>query len=408
MTPTDTTALLPTAQALFDLAEDDQLCDLVVAAGPVGFAVLPPHIVEAAFAAAIDGRRTADALYIYRQQRALGIRPALPHRLIDLMQQGGQPGAALDLIHAWRADSDTAAHAMQRATALERLAAYSEAQAELDQASQRFAKAFSPAIQKARLDLKLNDRAAAIAALTLALARSDDKQPWMRRTLRGLQDAHIRVQGIDLWVPPDVVSPNLIARMAQGQYETGECQSIVQDLRPGDRLLDLGAGLGLVSLVADRACPGVACAVVEANPRLIPVLQHNLAAQGCMATILHGLAGLKDGTAPFHLATEFWASARHASATDVETVQVPDLDMTRILAEIDPTILLMDIEGAEADLLPVLDLSGLRRLVVELHPEVYGLTQQYRLIGQLIAQGFALTEPPVWSRVFSFARTAPQ
>ena len=42
------------------------------------------------------------------------------------------------------------------------------------------------------------------------------------------------------------------------------------------------------------------------------------------------------------------------------------------LARVAPTVLICDIEGAEADLLPAADLSGLRAAIVEVHPQWIG------------------------------------
>jgi nucleoside-diphosphate-sugar epimerase len=43
-----------------------------------------------------------------------------------------------------------------------------------------------------------------------------------------------------------------------------------------------------------------------------------------------------------------------------------------VQATLQPDVLIMDIEGAEADFLRHADLSGLRAIVIELHPDVYG------------------------------------
>ncbi len=402
--PDHPTSLTQTAQSLFDEGKDAELCRLLVAAAATDYAALPLFVVEAALTQACDAKQVNQALCIYNELRATGRRGAMPNRLIDLLQASGQTTLALSFVGDWRADTDLVPHYIQRANAFDRLGDVAAAQREFDLASQRFPKAPMPVQLKARLDLKSNDRTAALASLRLALERSDDKPGWMRRALRALETGTIRERGLDLLVPGDVVSPNLIGHIALGQYESQECHFIQQDLVPEDRVLDIGAGLGLVSLVAHRACPGVVVAVVEANPQLVPLLRENLAAHGCGAQVIHGLAALQQGEADFYLAVEFWASSRRPGAGVAAKVRVPEHDLRKIMAETRPTILAMDVEGAESELLPELDLSGLRRLIVELHPEVYGPTRQYSLVSGLLAQGFSLSEMPGWSRVFAFER----
>ena len=56
--------------------------------------------------------------------------------------------------------------------------------------------------------------------------------------------------------------------------------------------------------------------------------------------------------------------------TAVEKVAVQSLPDT--LARIRPTVLVCDIEGAEAGLLPAADFTGLRVAVIELHPQWIG------------------------------------
>ena len=402
--PDPSASLCQTARSLFDQTRDAELCSLLAAIPATDFAALPQFVIETALSEACDARQVDQALRIYNGLRASGRRGTLPNRLIDLLHGTGQTAVAVAIVADWHAGTDLPAQFIQRANAYERLGKVAAAQQEYTLASQRFPKAPVPSQLKARLDLRFNDRAAALASLRLALDRSDDKPGWIRRALLALETGRIREQGIDLLVPAEVVSPGLIGRIALGQYESQECHFIRQDLAPQDRVLDVGAGLGLVALVAHQTCPGVVAAVVEANPQLIPVLQQNLAAHRCDARVIHGLAALQQGEADFYLATEFWASSRRPDEGAAARVRVPEHDLRQIITETGPTILTMDVEGAEAELLPALDLSGLRRLIVELHPEVYGPTRQYALVGGLLSQGFSLSDMPGWSRVFAFER----
>ena len=48
----------------------------------------------------------------------------------------------------------------------------------------------------------------------------------------------------------------------------------------------------------------------------------------------------------------------------------------------------MDIEGGEGDLVPLIDWSGVRKLAIELHPELLGAAGMKAILATLAAAGF--------------------
>ena len=78
-----------------------------------------------------------------------------------------------------------------------------------------------------------------------------------------------------------------------------------------------------------------------------------------------------------------------------EEVEVPALDMNAVIADLKPSVLICDIEGAEADLLPQMDLSGLRAVLIETHPQWIGKEGIRRLFACLDAAGLVFY--PRWS-----------
>jgi len=55
-----------------------------------------------------------------------------------------------------------------------------------------------------------------------------------------------------------------------------------------------------------------------------------------------------------------------------QKTKVEVLNAKTVFKDLQPTVLICDIEGAEADLIPQLDLSGLRAAVIETHPQWIG------------------------------------
>jgi FkbM family methyltransferase len=201
-------------------------------------------------------------------------------------------------------------------------------------------------------------------------------------------DEVLEIHGISLPFVRSVITPAIERPIRRGRYEAGERALLASVLRPEDRVLDLGAGLGLVSASAARIAAHVTA--VEANPALLPIVEETWRLNGIRtARLLHGVvAGSGGGTVPFYLRADFWASSLDAGPrAHVGMAEVRRIALGELLAEVRPTVLSCDIEGGEIGLFDAVDLSGLRAVVIELHPKVYGEEGAARVRAALARQG---------------------
>jgi FkbM family methyltransferase len=209
---------------------------------------------------------------------------------------------------------------------------------------------------------------------------------------RQVQIFRNRVQGyavvdsVRLPIDRSLISPRIERALAAGHYEREETILARDLVRPGDAVLELGAGLGLVSTVVRRFTEAGRIVCYEANPHLIPYI--------CSA---HALNGARDidvrhavvlpnpltQTVPFYLCDEFWSSSLCPSSNAHE-VSVRTERLSDVIAEIKPDVLLMDIEGGEADVLETDDLGAIREIAIELHG---GATEE-RALASLKRHGF--------------------
>ncbi|MEJ6393721.1 FkbM family methyltransferase [Gymnodinialimonas sp. 2305UL16-5] len=171
-----------------------------------------------------------------------------------------------------------------------------------------------------------------------------------------------------------------IRSLRDGFYERQEVRNALAHFGPSDRVLELGAGAGIVGTTVAVNCQVEALLSFEANPRMVPVAQALYARNNLSnrAEARHAvLVADPDAptTLPFAIAEDYLGS-KLANGSDIplptaQIAQVSTVQLSDIVAEFHPTALLMDIEGAELPFLQSADLSPFRAIVVELHRGIY-------------------------------------
>jgi FkbM family methyltransferase len=204
------------------------------------------------------------------------------------------------------------------------------------------------------------------------------------------------LRGLTLSLPEAALRGGLEQALSTGRYEGQEADALLRHLTPGDRFLDLGAGLGFLCALAARVVGEAGVTGVEAGPETLAYARANLAANGFPGVrLIHGaVTGTATGQVAFGQRPAFWASALKGAngwPANASVLQVPALPVVGLLAETRPTVLGCDIEGAELEVLAQ-PLPGVRLIVVETHPGLYGAEGIAALAAGLAAQGFAPTD----------------
>ena len=60
-------------------------------------------------------------------------------------------------------------------------------------------------------------------------------------------DAFLQVAGVVIPLDPQVITPTIRQAILDGRFETEEASQIPHIVRPGDRVLEIGAGIGFIS-----------------------------------------------------------------------------------------------------------------------------------------------------------------
>ncbi len=166
--------------------------------------------------------------------------------------------------------------------------------------------------------------------------------------------------------------------LRQHLYERREVEAVKANVRSDDVVIELGAGMGYMSALMAKNLNVQMVHAFEANPALIPYIETVYAENGIEnAKVTNAILGARKGKVDFYVRKNFLASSMEESPKGMNSAviaveKVDVLNVRTVFREIKPTVLVCDIEGAEADLLAAADLTGLRCAIIELHPQWIG------------------------------------
>lgn len=218
---------------------------------------------------------------------------------------------------------------------------------------------------------------------------------------------------VSIAVINSVVSKTIQEAITSGSYEAKEARVIPKLLRDGDVVAEFGSGVGLLSSIAALTHKASAIHCYEADPRLVDVIRATHDKNGVASpslTVTHAAISAdpeasRNGFIDFHLRDNFWAQSVMAAATgDKHVIRAPVMDLASVLRANAPTVLIIDIEGAELGLFDGVDLSSIRAIMVELHPDRIGsagikhLFDTLHSAGLVYDAGMSLGPVPVFVR----------
>lgn len=210
------------------------------------------------------------------------------------------------------------------------------------------------------------------------------------------------LNGVALVCPEGQLTDKIRGNLASGEYEGSEARAVMMRVKPGQRVLELGAGLGYIGAMAARIVGAKNVTSVEANPYMIVAIRANYALNGVAEIDLrHGAVVGQDyegHSLAFACAKQFWAS-RIAGVGDagVGVVDVPVLRIHALLDEVKPNFVIMDIEGTEQYLFDAKWPRSVKHVVIELHPKQYESGKVIKHIVDMLSRS-GLTYDPVASR----------
>lgn len=199
------------------------------------------------------------------------------------------------------------------------------------------------------------------------------------------------MHGIILPLAQDEVSPVIWQALKDGSYEAKEARNVSRAVKPGDRVLELGSGIGVITSIIARI-PDVSVFAFEANPSTARLAARILEANGATnVTFSQGLLTASDpATHSFYVRRDLWMSSMDENQGPYESrIEIGSANIDEFIQRHRINALVMDIEGAERDLLRDAKLEGVERIFVELHDHLYSLSGVRDITQALAQKGYA-------------------
>jgi FkbM family methyltransferase len=200
---------------------------------------------------------------------------------------------------------------------------------------------------------------------------------------------------------------SIVRFINNGEYEQGEINIIKNTLQKNDVVLELGTGIGFVSAYCARQVGNEQVHTFEANSSLESSIQSLYKKNRVHPQLTFAILGENAGTKTFYRDTgNFLASSaiKNEDATQ-EMTQITVLNLNETIKKIQPTYLMMDIEGGEYDIFNIIHFYTIEKIQFELHPAVLGNEKVEAIFRQLHQNNFSADKTFSSGNNFYFKKT---
>lgn len=181
-----------------------------------------------------------------------------------------------------------------------------------------------------------------------------------------------------------------------GDYEREEASFVSKYLTNDDKVVELGCAIGYLGAFAKKKYPEIQWMSVDGNPAMCyeAEIVHYINDVD-LPKPYNTVATHKKNSVSFYIRDEFLSSsmspAPHPYSKVIKTISVPAVRPHIYLRHCN--VLVCDIEGGEAELFTLdLDLSGIDKLIIEIHQGVIGDAAAITVHENISYQGLKLKE----------------
>lgn len=187
------------------------------------------------------------------------------------------------------------------------------------------------------------------------------------------------------------ISDTILGAIKKGIYEYTEASQIGVLVQEGERVLEIGVGIGFIATLVLRHPNTTAYLGFEANPELVNAANElfniNKVNGEIINAVLTNDPDIKEMN--FYLRKDFWASSLSEKPWGYEkTIKIKSKLFNHIIDSFKPTMIICDIEGGELDLFRDACLLGVKKVYMEIHQNVLGRRGVRKLFDIMSSKGF--------------------
>jgi FkbM family methyltransferase len=210
---------------------------------------------------------------------------------------------------------------------------------------------------------------------------------WLAYQYRVSRRPIVTIEGIRLRVGRHM-SRRVERAISQGGYERDELRLIKLVISPSDTVLEVGAGIGLVSAFCAKSLGSERVFSFEANPDLEPCIRETYALNDVEPTLEMCAIRAVGGRVTLFRSRHLFSSSLIQRSPRAVPIEVPGKALSYVVEKIRPTLLIVDVEGAESELFVGAQLPGISKVVIELHERIIGREAVGHVRAALNAAGF--------------------
>ena len=199
----------------------------------------------------------------------------------------------------------------------------------------------------------------------------------------------VRIKGIKIPVL-DNLPRDLQEAFYSGCYEKFELKIVKFQLQQNDIVMELGTGIGLLSSFCARKIGNERVFTYEANPALEPVIRDTYNLNNVSPNLEMCMLGDQAGEQTFYIAKGFWESSIIKHHPDFRPVKISVKAFNEEVKRINPSFLILDIEGGEYEFFKYANLHNIQKIAMEVHERIIGSEKAEFVKSRLIEAGFQL------------------
>ena len=210
--------------------------------------------------------------------------------------------------------------------------------------------------------------------------------------LKEKRPSEIDCHGVVLHI--ENLSPNMQSILRSGNYELPEISILPDLITSDDKILEVGAAIGFLGIYCRKVIKVRDLVSVEPNPGTLNYLLLNYELNGITPNVIQGALTATDGPVPFHVSEMFWCDSliNRVDTQNAREIIVDGLSFDSLVlrAGIQFNTLIIDIEGGE-QYLPISSFPHhLKKVLIEIHPELIGVRPAFDVLEKLILSGFRI------------------